>query len=327
MSLGPYVPMPCVPPSHQPPATSHHLRIVSIVPSATELAFALGLGDDVVGVSHECDYPPEARSRPAVVHCAIPLEGLSPIEVDSAVSTQLRTGRSIYTVDTELLKSLEPDLILAQDLCEVCAPSGNETERALAVLDGRAKVLTLAPRSLAEIQENMRELGDATGRGDVARALIAQQNARLRSLRESLGGATPRRVFFVEWTDPIFCGGHWVPEQIELAGGIDMLGRKGADSVRVPFDDVVAWAPEILIVSPCGAHLNDAAEQARAMLADDRWQAIPAVQSGNVYAVDASNYFARPGPRVFDGVELLAHLFHPDRVPRYVSAGSRRITR
>ena len=299
------------------------MRIVSFLPSATELAFALGLGDDVVGVSHECDYPPEAASRPAVVHCAIPLEGLTPLEIDSAVSTQLRVGGSIYTIDTELLRALAPDLILAQDLCEVCAPSDNETERALGVLDGRARVMTLAPRSLADIQENLRQLGDATGGGEVARTLIAKQDARLARLRDSLRGATPRRVFFIEWIEPIFCGGHWVPEQIELAGGVDMLGRKGADSVRVPFEDVVAWAPEILIVSPCGAHLDDAAEQAHAMLADDRWLSIPAVRSGNVFAVDGSSYFARPGPRVFDGIELLAHLFHPDRVAERLTGAQR----
>jgi iron complex transport system substrate-binding protein len=299
------------------------MRIVSFLPSATEIAFTLGLGDDVVGVSHECDYPPEARNRPGVVHCAIPLDGLTPNEIDSAVSTQLRVGGSIYTIDTELLKALAPDLILAQDLCEVCAPSDNETERAVAALDGRAMVLTMAPRSLAEIQENLRQLGDATGRSDVARSLIDEQNARIGRLRESLRGATPRRVFFIEWIDPIFCGGHWVPEQIELAGGVDGLGRKGADSVRIPFEDVVAYAPEILIVSPCGAHLDDAVEQACAMLADDRWQAIPAVQSGNVFAVDASNYFARPGPRVFEGIELLAHLFHPDRVAESITGAQR----
>jgi iron complex transport system substrate-binding protein len=303
------------------------MRIVSFLPSATEIAFTLGLGDDVVGVSHECDYPPEARTRPAVVHCAISLDGLTPNEIDSAVSTQLRVGGSIYTIDTELLKALAPDLILAQDLCEVCAPSDNETERAVAALDGSAKVLTMAPRSLAEIQENLRQLGDATGRSNVARSLIDEQNARIRRLRESLRGATPRRAFFIEWIDPIFCGGHWVPEQIELAGGVDALGRKGSDSVRVSFADVVDWAPEILIVSPCGAHLDDAVSQARTMLGDDRWQAIPAVQSGNVFAVDASNYFARPGPRVFDGIELLAHLFHPEVVPEVVKAASRQLSR
>ena len=218
---------------------SAQMRIVSFLPSATELAFSLGLGDDVVGVSHECDYPPEAKTRPAVVHCAIPLDGLGPAEIDSAVSTQLRVGGSIYTIDTELLRALEPDLILAQDLCEVCAPSGNETERALAALDGKAKVLTLAPRSLREIHDNLRDLAEVTGRLDVARRLIAEDNERLARLAGELRAAPRRRVFFLEWIDPVFCGGHWVPEMIELAGGFDALGRKGGDSVRIERQDVL----------------------------------------------------------------------------------------
>ena len=302
------------------------MRIVSFLPSATELAFSLGLGDDVVGVSHECDYPAEARTRPVVVHCAIPLDDMSPAEIDTAVSTQLRVGGSIYTVDTELLRALDPDLILAQDLCEVCAPSGNETERALAALTRKPAVLTLAPRSLREIHENLRALAAAAGRTRVAETLIAAENERLARLATELRGVRTRRVFFLEWIEPMFCGGHWVPEMIELAGGADALGRKGADSVRIAWDDVVAWAPEVLVISPCGAHLDSAEEQGRALLSDPRWEALPAVQTGEVYAVDASNYFARPGPRVFDGIQVLAHIFHPDRVPARVG-GFRRIPR
>ena len=301
------------------------MRIVSFLPSATELAFALGLGDDVVGISHECDYPPEAKTRPAVVHCAIPLEDLRPAEIDSAVSTQLQVDASIYTVDTDLLKALEPDLILAQDLCEVCAPSGNETERALAALDGKAKVLTLAPRSLREIHDNLRQLGEATGRAAVAETLIAANQARLTCLTEELRGAPRRRVFFVEWIDPIFCGGHWVPEMIDLAGGFDALARKGGDSVRVARQDVLQWAPEIVVISPCGAHLESAAEQGAAFLRDPFWSTLPAVQSGDVYAVDASSYFARPGPRVFDGIEVLAHIFHPERIGERVPGAAVRL--
>jgi iron complex transport system substrate-binding protein len=303
------------------------MRIVSFLPSATELAFALGLGDDVVGVSHECDYPAEARELPVVVHCAIPLGGMTPTEIDSAVSTQLHVGGSIYTVDTELLQALEPDLILAQDLCEVCAPSGNETERALAMLTRTPKVLTLAPRSLGGIHADLRALAAATGRDDVAQALIADHEQRLRRLAGELRGAKPRKVFFVEWTDPIFCGGHWVPEMIEHAGGVDGLARKGGDSVRVAFEDVRAWAPDLLVISPCGAHLDEAQELGTTLLADERWAALPAVQRGEVFAVDASSYFARPGPRVIDGIELLAHLFHPERVPERIRNGARRLTR
>jgi iron complex transport system substrate-binding protein len=294
------------------------MRIVSLLPSATELAFSLGLGDDLVGVSHECDFPTEARTRATVVHCAIPLEDLTPAEIDGAVSTQLRVGGSIYTIDTELLRALEPDLILAQDLCEVCAPSGNETERAIAALDRRPKVLTLAPRTLREIQENIRQLGDATGRGEVAERLIDAQQDRLGRIARELSGAPRRRVFFLEWIDPMFCGGHWVSEMIERAGGVDALARRGGDSVRVSWDQVGSWAPEVLIVSPCGAHLETAVVQTRELLQQTRWSEIPAVQDGEVYAVDASSYFARPGPRVFDGIEVLAHILHPDRVPERV---------
>jgi len=303
------------------------MRIVSFLPSATELAFSLGLGDDVVGVSHECDYPAEARTRPAVVHCAIPLDDMSPAEIDSAVSTQLRVAGSIYTVDTELLRALDPDLILAQDLCEVCAPSGNETERALAALMPKPAVLTLAPRSLRGIHENLRALAAVAGRTQVAETLIAAQDERLARLADEVRGVRTRRVFFLEWIDPMFCGGHWVPEMIELAGGVDALGRKGADSVRIAWDEVLAWAPDVLVISPCGAHLDSAEEQGRALLSDPRWEALPAVQAGEVYAVDASSYFARPGPRVLDGIQVLAHLFHPDRVPERVGNGSRRVSR
>jgi len=301
------------------------MRIVSFLPSATELAFSLGLGDDVVGVSHECDYPAQARTRPAVVHCAIPLDDMSPAQVDTAVSTQLRAGASIYTVDTELLRALDPDMILAQDLCEVCAPSGNETERAVATLARKPTVLTLAPRSLAQIHETMRQLAAATNRAAVAETLIAAHKSGLARLAVELRDVRPRRVFFVEWIDPIFCGGHWVPEMIEHAGGVDELARKGADSVRILWEEVVAWAPEVLIISPCGAHLDDAEQQAHTLLRDPRSASLPAVQCGEVYAVDASSYFARPGPRVFDGIEVLAHLFHPERVPERVPNGARRV--
>lgn len=301
------------------------MRIVSFLPSATELAFALGLGDDVVGVSHECDYPPDAKTRPTVLHCAITLDDLAPAEIDSAVSTQLRVGGSIYTVDIELLKALQPDLILAQDLCEVCAPSRNETERALAALGDKVKALTLAPRSLREINDNLRQLGAATGRAKVAETLIDRNQTRLARLVGELRGAPRRRAFFVEWIDPIFCGGHWVPEMIELAGGFDALARKGGDSVRVARQDVLQWAPEIVVISPCGAHLESATEQALTFLRDPSWSTLPAVQSGDVFAVDASSYFARPGPRVFDGIEVLAHIFHPERVPDRFPGGAVRL--
>lgn len=276
------------------------------------MAFALGLGDRVVGVSHECDFPEEARNRPKVVHCSIALDDLGPAEVDRTVSARLRDGHSLYEVDIELLRDLDPDLILGQDLCEVCAPASNVTQRALAALDRRPAVLSLTPRSLGDISDDLRRLGRAAGCLEIAAGLVSEQRGRMALVAERLRGARRRRVSFVEWIDPIFCAGHWVPEMIELAGGIDSLGRKGEDSVRVPLEDVIAWAPEVLIVSPCGAHLDCAIEQTRVLLDDERWYALPAVRTGQVYAVDASSYFARPGPRVFDGVEVLAQILHPD---------------
>ena len=207
----------------------------------------------------------------------------------------------------------------------MCAPSGNETERALAALDGKAKALTLAPRSLREIHENLLDLAVVADRVSVAKALISEDNARLARLAEELHGAPRRRVFFVEWIDPIFCGGHWVPEMIELAGGFDALGRKGGDSMRVQMEDVLRWAPEIVVISPCGAHLDEAEEQGRAFLRDPRWSTLPAVEAGDVFAVDASSFFARPALRVFDGIEVLAHLFHPERVAERIPGGGRRV--
>jgi iron complex transport system substrate-binding protein len=232
--------------------------------------------------------------------------------VDRAVSEHVRDGRSVYEIDTELLGSLAPDLILGQDLCEVCAPSGNETLRALAALDRRPELLSLTPRSLGDIEDDLRRVAAAGGCLDVAEGLIAGYRARVAAVVDRVREAPRRRVFFVEWIEPIFCGGHWVPEMIELAGGVDALGRRGENSVRVPFAEVRAWAPEVLVVSPCGSHLESAAARARALLSDERWRSIPAVQSGEVYAVDASSYFARPGPRVFEGVEVLARIIHPE---------------
>ena len=247
-----------------------------------------------------------------MVHCAVPLDGLTPVEVDRAVTTHLRDGRSIYEIDTELLRTLDPDLLLGQDLCAVCAPSSTETLRALEALERRPTVLSLTPRSLGDIEEDIRRVAVAAGCPEDADVLIVAQRRRVAAVTDRIGRAPRRRVFFVEWIEPIFCGGHWVPEMIDLAGGIDTLGRRGEDSVRVSLEDVIAWAPEVLIVSPCGAHLDSAVEQASALLTGERWQDVAAVRRGEVYAVDASSFFARPGPRVFEGIEVLARVIHPE---------------
>jgi iron complex transport system substrate-binding protein len=272
-------------------------RIVSFLPAATEIVHALGAGDDLVGRSHECDYPQVVRSLPVVSKPALSLEGLSQAEVDAAVAGRLASGESLYVVDELLLDSLAPDVILTQDLCQVCAPSGNELTRALASIPSRPEVLYLTPRTLAEIDENIVEVGRAIGREDEALTLVARNHERIARLERP---ERRRRVMFLEWTDPPFCAGHWVPEMIELAGGEDPLGRPGADSVRVSWDDVRAAEPEIVIVAPCGYGLAEAERLAGAL---------PELPGARVVPVDANAYFARPGPRYAEGIELLAGIF------------------
>ena len=291
-------------------------RIVSFLPAATEMVCALGLEEQLVGISHECDWPASVRQKPVVVHNALDLALLGPSEIDSAVSTRLREGSSLYAVDEELLRGLEPDLILTQDLCQVCAPSGNEVTRVLASLRRTPEVVYFTPRTLSDVDENLRILGHMTEREELAERLIADGRRRLDSVRRRLAGAKQRpRVFFAEWIDPVYCAGHWVPEMIAIAGGFDPLARPGADSIRVTWSDVVESAPETIIIAPCGFGLSGAVEQAATLATRHHWNELPAVRNGRVYAVDANAYFARPGPRLIDGVELLAHLIHPELMP------------
>jgi iron complex transport system substrate-binding protein len=271
--------------------------IISLLPAATEIVYALGAGDELVGRSHECDYPTQARALPVVSRPALELEGLGQGEVDAAVAAKMRTGESLYVVDEALLRELAPDVILTQDLCQVCAPSGNELTRALGSLLNRPEIVYLTPRTLAEIDENIREVGRVIGRESEAQALVASNHERLERVRAATRSKPRRRVSFLEWTDPPFCAGHWVPEMIEIAGGEDRLGRPGADSVRISWDDVRAWAPEVVIVAPCGYGLTEATRLA-AELSE--------VPGARVVPVDANAYYARPGPRYAEGVEVLA---------------------
>ncbi len=288
-------------------------RIVSFLPSATEMAFALGLGDQLVGITHECDYPPEVEGKPVVVHNVLPIEKMSQPEIDVAVTQRMRDGLSLYQVDEKLLQELAPDIIITQNLCQVCAPSGNEVTQALNLLPKKPQILWLTPKSLEEIFDNLRELGEATDRIKEAQELIANGRARLEKLADATRNLSQRpRVFCLEWLDPVYCSGHWMPEMVEIAGGIDALARKGTDSVRIPWDDVLKWKPEVLIVTPCGFNLDKVIEQTPQLFGYPGWSELPAVRDGRVYAVDANSYFARPGPRVVDGTELLAHLIHPD---------------
>src|SRR5258708_11752941 len=287
-------------------------RIVSFLPSATEMACALGLGDQLVGITHECDYPSEVEGKPVVVRNVLPIEKMSQPEIDAAVAQRMRDGLSLYQVDEKLLRELAPDIIMTQDLCQVCAPSGNEVTEALNLLPKKPQILWLTPKSLEEIFDNLRELGGATGRLKEAEKLIAAGRVRLEKLASATRNLSHRpRVFCMEWLDPVYCSGHWTPEMVEIAGGVDALSREGADSVRIPWADVLAWAPEVLIVTPCGFNLDKVIEQSKQLIDYSCLSHLPAVRERRVYAVDANSYFARPGPRVVEGTELFAHLIHP----------------
>ena len=293
-------------------STTGGLRLVSLLPSATEMACALGLTDQLLGITHCCDYPPEIRGKPLVVHGNIPVDDLSLREIDGAVSQCLATGASLYHVDEQLLRELAPTHILTQDLCQVCAPAGNEVTRALKALPVPPQVLWMSPHSIEQIHDNLRELGQATGREAEAERLIAAGRSRLRNVAERVAQTTHRpRVFCAEWVDPLFCAGHWVPEMVEIAGGTDVLGRKWADSVRVCWEAVREAAPDVLILMPCGFHSHCAQRQAATLLQQPGWADFPAVRNDRVFAVDGG-FFNRPSPRVVDGTELLAHLIHPE---------------
>jgi iron complex transport system substrate-binding protein len=288
-------------------------RIVSFLPSATEMICALGLSDRLMGITHECDYPPDIMGKPIVVRSVLSIESMSQSEIDSAVTERLCKGLSLYRVDETLMREISPDLILTQDLCQVCAPSGNEVSQLLKLLPTKPQILWLTPKSIEQIFGNVRDLGVATGRLQKAETLIAAGRARLKKIAAKICNVSSRpRVFCMEWIDPVYCCGHWVPEMVYIAGGIDKLGREGTDSVRILWDDVLRWKPEVVIVMPCGFGLEKAADQARQLSTYPGWADLPAVREGRVYVVNANSYFARPGPRIVEGTELLAHLLHPD---------------
>jgi iron complex transport system substrate-binding protein len=284
------------------------MRIASLVPSATEMLFALGLGGNVVGVTHECDYPPAATELPQLTATVLP-PGLDAGEIDAAVKEVVGAGRALYTLDEERLTRLDPDLIVTQAVCEVCAVSYEDVVTVAARLPGQPRVLQQNPSTLGEVLEDVTRLGEAAGIAERAAAVRAELEARLEAVRVAVTGAPRPKALALEWLDPPFLGGHWVPEMIELAGGEDVAGRAGEKSPQVEWEQLQRLDPEVVVSMPCGWYLEDS--MAQALEHKDRLDALGARQ---LFAVDAASTFSRPGPRLVDGVELLAHLFHPGRV-------------
>jgi iron complex transport system substrate-binding protein len=286
------------------------MRILSLLPSATEIVYALGLEDDLVGVTHECDWPTAARSKRAVSSSSLP-EATEPAEVDRLVSASVTSGEPIYRLDVEAVRELAPDIVLSQDLCAVCAVPSGYVNDALDVLGCRAEVISLDPGSIDEVLGCVLLVGEATGKSARANALVDDLRERLRAVDEAVRSAERPRTFALEWADPPFNAGHWVPEMIELAGGEAVLASAGLPSVRVTWQDIASSEPEVVVFMPCGYDLEAAAEEASARLLGR--QELAGARA--FFAVDASSYFSRPGPRIVDGVEILAHALHPDSVP------------
>ena len=284
------------------------MRIASLVPSATEMLFALGLGDQVVAVTHECDYPPEAAGKPHLTRSLVP-PGLSAGEIDAAVRRLTGEGRHLYELDEPALAELEVDLIVTQAVCEVCAVSYDDVVAVAERLPSRPRVVSLDPSNLAEVLADVPRLGEAAGVADRAARLRADLERRLETVRRAVEGADRPTVLALEWLDPPFIGGHWVPEMIEIAGGEDVLGVAGRKSRTADWDEIAAAKPEVVVAMPCGWD----ARQARSEV-EGHAREVAAVGADRIWAVDAAASFSRPGPRLVEGTELLAHLLHPDRV-------------
>jgi iron complex transport system substrate-binding protein len=284
------------------------MRIVSLVPSATEMLYVLGLGDRVVGVTHECDWPQAARGLPQLTKTVLP-EGLGAAEIDAAVKEVMGEGRALYELDEERLAELSPDLIVTQAVCEVCAVSYEDVVEVAARLPTAPRVLQQDPSSLGDVLDDLTRLGEAAGITEHAAAVRRGLEARLAAVERAVAGAPRPRVVALEWLDPPFVGGHWLPEMVALAGGEDVAGPPRRKSPEVPWEELAALAPEVAIVMPCGWYLEDSLAQARAHRDD-----IAGLGATRVFAVDAASTYSRPGPRLVEGVELLAHLLHPDRV-------------
>jgi iron complex transport system substrate-binding protein len=287
------------------------VRIVSLLPSATEILFALGFDQEIVGVSHECDFPPKARAKPVVIHSRIPKEA-SPSEIDRLVREYVSRGESVYKVDAEMLDSLAPDLIVTQDLCHVCAASPDDLAAILARSEQPPQVLCLNPQELGDVWRDILWVGEETLRGPQAEHLLERIGEKLSVVERQVQASHERpRVAFLEWLHPFYVGGHWVPEMIESAGGKDVFGKPGMPSFRVTAEEVIEAAPEIILVAPCGYSAERARNEFRSLSFSEAWHSIPAVRDGKVFALEANSYFSRPGPRLVTGLEILNHVLHP----------------
>lgn len=280
------------------------------------MIYALGAGEMLMAVSHECDYPSEAQRKPVVSRARFDHTRLDSAAIDALVSQAIQRGESLYTIDRQILRQAHPDLILTQELCDVCAVTGNDLSQALRDLELTPEIVTLTPTNLHGIFDNIDAVGEAIGLRERAERLVATLTARVEQVAAQAQKAAQRpRVFCLEWLDPPYASGHWVPEMVEVAGGMDDLGRKGQESTRIPWESVIEYAPEIFVVTACGFDVSRTLQEMRRLESRPGWRSLPAVQAGRVYVTYGSAYFSRPGPRIVDGLEILAHVIHPELFP------------
>ena len=288
------------------------MRIVSLLPSATEIVYALGLGDQLSAVTHECDYPPQALEKPVITSSVLD-PGSSSIQIHKGITGLVHEGKSIYHLDEDLLREIKPDLILTQEICDVCAISYGVVQEAAKILEGDQEILSLEPNFLGDILSNIRLVGEKTGKKQEAKALLTKFEERINNVVTKTSHITDRpRVYCMEWIDPPFAAGHWISEMVSMAGGEEGLARLGQPSEQIEWQDVLDFAPEIVIFMPCGFNLERTIEECKQARTYPNWSDLPAVKTGRVFTVDGSSYFNRPGPRIIDGLEILAQIIHPD---------------
>lgn len=288
------------------------MRIVSLLPSATEIVCALGLGEQLVGVTHECDFPSGIGEKPHLTASRISHENMTSLEIDHAVRAQLDGHGSIYDLNVDLLADLKPDLIITQELCEVCAVSYSTVTKAARMYAAEAQVVSLEPHTVSDVLENIRLIASITSVENRGIELTEELAKRFEALTEKAKSENPVRTFMLEWLEPPFSPGHWVPEQVEIAGGEALLGEAGKKSVSTNYEAVLESDPEVLVLIPCGYYTADILRQLPATVFPAAWRSMRAIEGGNVWALDATSYFSRPGPRVVDGAEILAKILHPD---------------
>ncbi len=289
------------------------MRICSFLPSATEIVYELGLGQELVGVTHECDYPEDVKNKLRVIDSFLNPYELGSKEIDELVAKNKEQGKSTYIIEIDKLKQASPDIIITQGLCEVCAVSGNEVVDAAKALGSMPEIVSLEPKTVTEVLQSFITVGKATNKETEAEQLYERLSSRLDKVKQKLEIEDERpNVFCLEWFDPPYVGGHWVPEMVEIAGGNPVLGKKGEPSFKVLWEDVLESLPRYTIVMPCGYDIDKSLNEMESLLSVEQWHKLPSTRKGHAYIVDANSYFSRPGPRIVTGVEILAHILHPE---------------